>query len=478
MDAASDLPYRKWSARLLPVLLLLVWAAGFVAWNSFATRNVQIIKFTKLSGPIVNPLMGWAPWATIEKSNQPHTLVYASLTWRDFEPKEGFYDFATFEKTQQLARWRQEGKRVIFRFVADVPGNEPHLDIPDWLFEKIKGQGDFYDNEYGKGFSPDYSNLVVLEYHQKAIKALGERYGKDGFLAFIELGSLGHWGEWHTHSGIAPLPPEEIRDQYVHHYVDAFPGTFLLMRRPFSIAPKLGLGLYNDMTADPAQTSLWLDWIAHGGSLPSDEFDLVAMPDGWQLAPIGGEQSPTLSNEQVYGKGLDQTVELLKRSHTTFIGPNCPYSVENVQLQSGLDEVLSTIGYRIYLERVEMPRTVLLEKRMPITLTFSNDGIAPLYYNWQTRLYLFDSKGNTVRTYSLPMDLRKVLPGMLYDVAETMPLNNLPNGTYSVGIAIIDPMTDQPAVRFANENTRQDLIQYIGSFEIKRFPDLGFLEGS
>jgi hypothetical protein len=414
--------------------------------------------------------MGWAPWATIEESNQPHTLVYADLTWRNFEPQEGNYDFDGFEKKYQLARWRREGKRVVFRFVADAPGSETHLDIPDWLFDKIHGSGDFYDNEYGKGFSPDYSNPIFIDYHKKAIKALGERYGKDGFFAFVELGSLGHWGEWHTHPEITPLPLEDIRNLYVYHYVEAFPDTYLLMRRPFSIAQKLDLGLYNDMTADLTQTSIWLDWIKNGGEFLSQEVhDLSPMPNGWQKAPIGGEQAPNMSNEQIYGADLEQTIQLLKKSHTSFIGPGSPYEVPNGDpLQDGIDQVLTIIGYRIYIDHVQMPRWVLYGKNINITFTFSNNGIAPMYYNWPNKVYLFDEKGNTITTHQPQMDLRKVLPGMFFDVTFNMTVGDLKNGTYSIGIAIIDPINGQPGVKFANENVRNDLIQYIGSFEIKR----------
>lgn len=414
--------------------------------------------------------MGWAPWATIQISNQPHTLVYADLTWRDFEPHEGYYDFDSFEKKQQFARWRQAGKRVVFRFVTDRPGNEPHLDIPDWLFDRIHAHGDYYDNEYGKGFSPNYSNQAFIDCHRKAINALGERYGKGGFFAFIELGSLGHWGEWHTHPGLTRLPSEAIRNLYIRHYIEAFPETHLLMRRPFSITQKLGLGLYNDMTADLAQTTLWLGWVENGGDYLSEgDGNLSPMPDGWQKAPIGGEQTPSLSNEQIYGADLEQTLQLLKKSHTTFIGPGSPYQVENGgPAQDGINQVIATIGYRIYLDRVQMSRRVLYGKSMRIIFTFSNDGIAPMYYNWPTQLYLLDRKGNILTTYQLHMDVRKMLPGKTYEVSFKMPVADLKNDTYSIGIAIIDPITRQPGVKFANENSRQDLIQYIGSFEVKR----------
>lgn len=469
MSTSPKQSTQKKSACLVGILLLLILGSVCLVFYLDSKGNIQVINFHTLSGPLLNPLMGWAPWATIEQSHQPHTLVYADLTWRDFEPQEGFYDFATFEKKQQLARWRQEGKRVVFRFVLDIPGKETHLDIPDWLFEKINGDGDYYDNQYGKGFSPNYSNPVLIAYHKETIRALGERYGKDGFFAFIELGSLGHWGEWHTYPGIWPLPSESIRNLYVSHYMEAFPGTHLLMRRPFSIAQKLGLGLYNDMTADPVQTDIWLDWIENGGKdLPQEPSELSPMPDDWQKVPIGGEQAPNLSNEEVYGTNLEQTVRLLKRSHTTFIGPGGPYGVENGDpLQAGLDHVMSIIGYRIYLDRVQMPRRVTYGKSMNIDLTFSNDGIAPMYYNWPARLYLWDEKGNIIATYQPQIDFRMVLPNKFYTTVFKMPVGDLKNGRYSIGIAILDPITGQPAVTFANENTRSDMIQSIGSFEVK-----------
>ncbi len=459
----------KLASSILWILLLIILVTIFLMVHSYSEKNIQVINIDKVSGPLVNPLMGWAPWATIQDIHQPHTLVYAGLTWREFEPQEGYYDFDTFERKQNLTYWRETGNRVVFRFVMDVPGHETHLDIPDWLFNKMHGSGEYYENEYGKGFSPDYSNPILIDCHKKAIDALGSRYGKDEFFAFIELGSLGHWGEWHARSGISPFPPEKIRDLYVSHYVEAFPGAHLLMRRPFSIAQKLRLGLYNDMTADPSHTDAWLDWIENGGEYLGELNALAPMPNAWEIAPIGGEQSPALSNEQIYGTNLEKTLQLLKESHTTFIGPNSPAQLENGNpLQVGIDQVLSTIGYRLYLDHVQMPRWVLYGSSIQITLTFSNSGIAPIYYNWPTRLYLLDARGNTLTAYEVPIDLRNVLPGEFHDVAVEIPVGNLKNGIYSFGIAIIDPVTGRPAVQLANENIRPDLIQFIGSFEIKR----------
>jgi len=143
----------------------------FLAYKLWNTRTVL---FLHEEGPFLNPLMGWAPWATIERSQQPHTLVYADLTWRDFEPLQGQFDFDSFKERNQLDRWRAQGKRVVFRFVMDVPRDERHKDIPDWLYDAIGGDGDWYDHAYGQGFSPNYANPLLITYHQKAIRALGQ----------------------------------------------------------------------------------------------------------------------------------------------------------------------------------------------------------------------------------------------------------------------------------------------------------------
>lgn len=448
------------------LFIILFFISVFYLYTRF---NKQIVHLHTVSGPIVNPLMGWAPWATIEESTQPHALVYMDLTWKEFEPQEGVYDFAGFEEKQQMERWLQEGKRVVFRFVMDIPGDDEHMDIPAWLYDKINGDGKFYRNSYGRGFSPNYSNSILIEHHGLAIKTLGDKYGKNDFFAYIQMGSLGHWGEWHQQSELGQLPVREIRDIYVYDYIKAFPNTHLLMRRPFTIARDLNLGLYNDMTGNFQATTEWLNWIQNGDEyLAEEENVVVPMPSAWEKAPIGGEQSPILSYEHVYLDNLETTLQLIKESHTTFIGPFGPYRAEyNGHLQDGINQVLSVLGYRLYIDRVETLKIVQFEKTIGVKLDFSNQGIAPFYYNWEVVLYLFDENGNKLQTYQLPLDLRDILPNQTKRVYFNLPVENLDNGKYKIGVAILDSITGQPSVKLANENSRNDLIQEVAAFEVK-----------
>ncbi len=453
----------------LLAVVLVILALVLVKWMD--SSNTQTIHFQPIAGPILNPLMGWAPRADRNDIQQPHTLVYADLTWRDFEPEQGVFDFETFERKQQLDRWRAENQRVVFRFVCDAPGPSAHRDIPDWLYEAIGGSGDSYDTSYGKGFSPDYANPTFLQYHREAIRALGNRYGADGFFAFVELGSLGHWGEWHVayNAGIRNLPPRAIREQYVEQYREAFPNTPLLMRRPFSIARQLELGLYNDLTGDDQGTHEWLSWIANGGNYDqTDEVgELVPMPSAWQTSPIGGEQTGAISSEALYGADLWQTIQLLEQSHTTFVGPNSPADIApGGDLQAGIDHVLSRIGYRLYIPQVTAPRWVLLSNHLDLQLVFRNEGVAPFYFDWPAQLYLIDPQGEIRASHAAAVDLRRFLPDQSYAVSLSIPLKGLQAGSYQIGFAILDPLTQQPAIRLAMDSTRADLIQILGTVAI------------
>jgi hypothetical protein len=461
---------------IVMALLILIPAGIFI--TSRALQRKQNIRYKPSDVPIANPLMGWAPWATIGECSQPHTLVYADLTWREFEPQEGIFDLQSFEDKQQFTRWRSEGKRVVFRFLLDKPGDEDHLDIPDWLYEKIEGQGDHYNNEYGKGFSPDYSNPILIDYHRRAIQKLGEIYDNDSFFAYIELGSLGHWGEWHvnTWEGIRPLPDEPTRNLYVSHYLESFPSTHLLMRRPFNAAKQNNLGLFNDMSGDLGATTTWLDWIANGGEFNQTEEanGLTPMPDGWKLAPIGGEQSPSLSNSYLYKDQLEQTIDLLARSHTTFIGPGTPCrEPSDSLLQPGFDRTINTIGYKIWVTEATLPLTVLAGRDTTASFTLQNNGIAPIYYNWPTKVYVLDNDEKIVNSAVIDITLPMIMPDTAITVTTEIHTSTLPSGDYSLGIAIVDPANGEPAVHLAMENQREDLIFHLGEFQVKdRFSTL------
>ena len=381
------------------------------------------------------------------------TLRYLGLTWRELEPEEGVYAWESIQQTCHLDALRQQGVHLVLRILCDEPGAEAHLDIPDWLYEKT-GNGSWYDLSYGKGYSPDYADPAFFAAHAALLRAVGEWFGADGFVSYVELGSLGHWGEWHVKSGegLVPLPEEAVRDRYMALYREAFPAAKLLVRRPFRGAAGQGFGLYNDMTGHAGDTAEWLGWIENGGWYEGDPAGLSPMPDVWQTAPIGGELTSRISMEQLLETGLDQTLSLVKGSHMSFLGPK----TADAAYRTGYDAVLSALGYRLRVTEAAWRR---VPGGMELTVTLANEGSAPFYWDWPVNLYAETAEGTTLETVPLGISLPELLPGQTRTAKVKLTALSAPfweERDRRVTMGIVDPMTGRDAVRFAMQTAQEN----------------------
>ena len=430
----------RWINVAMGIFLCVI--AMFVFWKMFYIKEEKIIE--KTDKVFYNPLMGFAVNADYPEAVEENTLVYVDITWREWEPKEGQYAFKEVWEENNLTRWRQEGKHIVLRFICDKPGDEAHMDIPDWLYEETK-DGEFYDIAYGKGYAPEYENELFIEKHREAILAMGEAFKECGMVAYVEMGSLGHWGEWHMlyTEGTTRIPSEEIRKQYVAAYEEAFPYAHIMARRPFAETAELGLGLFNDMTGHLEDTKEWLEWIAGGGTYdqPLKEEKLTAQPEVWKKAPIGGEFTSSLSYEEMLDADLEQTLSLLQQSHTTFIGPKVPILEEVTEYQSGVNEVLKTIGYRYGVVKSVLSR-FKWETQGTLTLTVENGGIAPIYFPWKMYLYVYEG-AERIERIEVPVDLMKVCGGESVEVS----VKDIPLGdNIKYGICIENPDAGKPGI--------------------------------
>lgn len=441
-------------AALLLVLLCALSACQLQDVTSTGGSNVTVVtRFPEETGELVNPFIGNLVWASSSGDvEQPFTLVYANLTWAELEPEEGVYAFEAFEERMHFDTWREQGKHLVLRFVMDTPTDETHADIPQWLIDKTEGV--YYDVEYGKGYCPDYADPVLIEEHAKVIGAIADRYRDDPFVAYVQLGSLGHWGEWHVNENIGLMPLESVRDVYAQQYVDAFEGghALLMMRRPFNFAVEHKLGLYNDAAGKESSTNTWLDWIENGGYYDStgEEDAISPMPDGWKYAPIGGELATSMEPEEMLSEELfDTTLSLFERSHTSWIGPGSFKDVERGgEDQQALDALMRRIGYRLRV--TQSAARIGADGNVSLTLTWTNDGIAPFYFDWKTCARITDAQGET-SVVTLDLDLPSLLPEQTQSVTL-----DLPQGTRKVEVGIVDPSTELAGVQLAMQAAHED----------------------
>ncbi|WP_042461027.1 DUF4832 domain-containing protein [Neobacillus dielmonensis] len=456
------------------ITLFIVIILVVLILSAYLRREKEVVfkpENTDISA-VVNPYMGFAPPADGGPYSQPHTLVYANFTWRDLEPEKGHYDFEGIEKKYKLDYWRKHNVKLIFRVVMDTPGDEKHKDIPDWLYKEINQDGTWYDHQWGKGFSPNYSNKKLIAYHKKLIEKLAERYNADPEIAFIEIGSIGHWAEFHTlqQDGIyIPFPKLPVVETYVNHYLSSFDNKVLLMRRPHQIAINNKLGLFNDMFGKKEDTvdEFW-KWVTKGYTFWLTKEKFPAMPDYWENAPTGGEFAPTDNwNDYFSGSTFSSTMDQLELTHVSWLGPSSPADYpKSGPLNGNLHQFLSKIGYHFKLDKVTHQEKVSTGDSLDIEMVWKNSGVAPFYFPWPLELSLTDVKGKIVYKENTNIDIRKWLPGKNSAQATITIPSSLDGGDYHLCAAIINPETQKPGIQLEMSGIRSDGRYDIGKIKI------------
>lgn len=357
--------------------------------------------------------------------------------------------------------------------VLDYPGKAGHKDIPEWLYDEINQEGSWYEHEWGSGFSPNYNHPKLIHYHEKLIEALAERYNNDPYISFIQLGSIGHWGEWHTlqQDGIhIPFPELQVAEIYVKHYVESFTNKVLLMRRPHQIALDNKMGLYNDMFGRVDHTvQEFHSWVTQGYKFWLTNETHPPMPYSWKTAPVGGEFAPTQDWGDYFSPtAFDSVMEQLQLTHVSWLGPSSPgdYSPTG-PYQNEINHFLKKIGYHFRLVEARYQTAAKSGSKLSLEMKWENNGVAPFYFDWPLEISISNQEGEIVHREKASADIREWVPGK-HSIHERISIpRNLKKGVYEVNVAILDPDKEEPAIHLEMKGKREDLRYKIGELNIK-----------
>jgi hypothetical protein len=171
----------------------------------------------------------------------------------------------------------------------------------------------------------------------------------------------------------------------------------------------------------------------------------AGIQDVWQKRPVSLEVCGTVSEWKRDHFDLNYILEQALRWHVTSV--NLKSSPIPADWKATFETFQKQIGYRFLLRRLEYPKTVAAGSMMPIHTWWLNAGVAPAYTNYLLAVQLRSANGSAV--INVPVDIRKWLPGdAVFDGSLFVP-ENLSAGTYDVRVAMLDPITRKPAVRFA-----------------------------
>jgi hypothetical protein len=160
-----------------------------------STPTTVTARPVEIDEVLYNPGMGFADfhfgWDHPPPSSEypPQTVAYFRWTWDELEPSEGQYNFGLVDSVIQQAR--AKGETLAFRIMSVYEGSTPR-----WVHDK-----GIDSVTVGTDIFPDHNSPVFLDYHERLVKAFGNRYAGKPEIDHVGIGSVGCWGEWNTACG-------------------------------------------------------------------------------------------------------------------------------------------------------------------------------------------------------------------------------------------------------------------------------------
>jgi hypothetical protein len=442
------------------ILVILLWLVSTLCCApAVAQADKHALKYAR--APADNPLKGFVPFrGNYEKAagDEPSTFFPHSVEWAYFPlsaamtaANEFDFDAEFVTALDEIASRRHQ---AALRFYLDYPGKP--TGVPQFLIDAgLKMTA--YD-DHGGGSSPDYSDERLLTALEAFIAALGERFDGDPRIAFVTLGLLGFWGEWHTFPHDKWFPCGEIQERILHAWTKAFPTSHLLMRTPQPNASKWPIGLHDDSFA---YTTLGPDaWhflpVVHShkaGGL-------------WRQHPIGGEVRPEaqpLLWPAANSMASDQTVikvqdfaECVQKTHASWLINQHVfenYSSLDEATRQGAIEAACSLGYELHVASATFPDTARLRVPFEVSIEIENRGVAPFYQNWPIELKL-DSLLHTT-----DWKLSEIQPDAEKPTRWTTTLTlegDLNSGDHSLQMRAVPALKNGLPLRFANKEQQAD----------------------
>ena len=454
-----------------------------------------------------NPYKGWVGWAGEYGRSESikydqwedgafyydYDTVYLAVRWRELQPNsDQDWELDTILEKYDIPEWIAAGKRVNFRFVMDNPeelnGAGRRMDIPDWLYEElveangVDGAGTFYHDATGSmglgydvaGFSPNYYSEKMIERHDEIIRKLAEYFDNTSITAFVQVGSIGHWGEFHTWpdgTGIWPNPSTCAK--YMEPYVKYFKNVKCGVRKPYPYAAEHDFGLFNDIFGVDAGTPEFYNYFMNGdtdmnGGATDAEIAASKMPEFWKTNYSGGEFARGQVREHITNdtakdgsKGIMSSMDQVRYTHVSWLGPCSAADLEVNEIAASVYEtnvlaMQKLMGYNFALEKISKVGTVKQNTATALNMVWNNEGVAPFYYEWPIELSLINGNGKVVWKQTFDGDITTWMPGRTnVNLIVTIP-TSVSAGNYTLAIAIADKDTNEPGMNLAIEGGRED----------------------
>lgn len=430
-------------------------AAGPVARTSF--REVDTL--------FANPGQGWMSQQRIPggKPRFPCSVVYLRFDWADAEPEPGAYRWTLLDET--IAAWKPHGATVAMRVMTCNAHSKGYYCSPKWLFDAGCKGHDYLvggDDPTSGGrriprIEPDYADPLYLARHGAFLKALGARYDGHPGIEFVDIGSYGIWGEWHTKHPA----PVAVRERIVDLYCDAFPKTPLVFMTddaevlPHALAK--GAGLRRDGVGSPWHEQNWIGSAKYAG--------VSAMADAWKHVPVVFEWFGNRDYIRARGWSFDAAVAFMLDNHVTLINDNIGAVPADDMPQ--LEKLARLAGARLVLREIEHEPSLKRGGTLHLRMKWANTGVGKLQRRHLLRVFLLDADGRPLCSADTAADPRAWLPGE-HEFSAAVPLpGTVPAGDHKLALGLFDPDGLRRPFRLAIDVPEKDGRHEVGRIRVE-----------
>jgi len=340
--------------------------------------------------------------------------LYIRLAWAYLEPQEGQFNWDIID--QIIEKWVGHGLGIAFRISCKETSTNrlaQQFATPKWVME-AGAKGGYYRNGQQVGpdgpWEPVFDDPVFLAKLENFLKAFAQRYDGQPWLRYVDIGSIGDWGEGHTHSGSRLLYNYDQRKIHVDLYLKYFTQSQLAITDDYvySIADKnerLRMHQYvmdNGITYrdDSPLVKGYVEGYSKTYTVRSPEFfedTYRKVPTVFELQhyhTVKGDgnwkvkEGSALSKYAPGKTGPDFFRGAMELIHATYIGYHGDaheWLTENPELTV---ELLNRCGYWYFLHQVDIPDPLRIGRKNTLRMVWENRGIAPAYRPYVLKIRL------------------------------------------------------------------------------------------
>ena len=401
--------------------------------------------------------------------------LYMRLAWSYLEPSEGKFDWVFIDRI--IDKWTANGLGIAFRISCketSTDRTEQQYATPLWVKE-AGAKGGHY--RMGEAVGPDapweplYDDPVFLEKLERFLAAFAARYDRQPWLRYMDIGSIGDWGEGHSWASSRKTLSFAVRKAHIDLHLKYFRQAQLMISDD-----------YVHELPDPAEREALHRYILANGisyrddsimvkgnfSQSADRFTVRSpefFADAYLTKPtvleldhyrrvkqLGDWAAQPGSAAHEFGKGktgpdfFRGAIELLRATYIGYHGDAREWLDDNPELTK---ELLNRCGYWLFPMAIDLPQKVTAGAVTPCRLILENRGVAPPYQPYELRVKFSDGQSSWVGVAGQAD--RKWLPGA--PIIATSQLNLPPGlkpGAYTVSLGLFDrSTTKERPVEFA-----------------------------